>query len=131
MNAAKAKGTRFEVRVRDYLRENGFPQAERIPSEGAKDRGDIAGVPFVLECKATKREDLAEAMKEARKEMENAGKPGFAVVRPSRGRPIEEAFATVPLWLLARLMYEIREHRRVPGSVHDLTDDCWCWNETA
>lgn len=105
-NRAKARGTNWEVRVRDYLRANGFPQAERLPSEGRGDRGDVAGVPFVLECKAVKREDLAEAMKEARKEAENAGKPGYAVVRPNRGKPVAEAFVTCPLWLFAGLMRE-------------------------
>jgi hypothetical protein len=108
-SASKKKGSAFEVRVRDYLRTAGFPHAERIPSEGAKDRGDIAGVPFVLECKATTREQLAEAMKEARKEALNAGKPGYAVVRPNRGKPIEEAFVTCPLWLFASLMREDAE----------------------
>jgi hypothetical protein len=105
-NRAKAKGTGFEVRVRDYLRTAGFPRAERLPSEGTKDRGDIAGVPIVLECKATTREQLAEAMKEARKEAENAGLPGYAVVRPWRSHSVAEAFATVPLWLLAAYMRE-------------------------
>lgn len=115
-NPSKQRGTRFEVRVRDYLRTVGFPQAERLPGEGKADRGDIAGVPLVLECKATKREDLAEAMKEARKEALTAGKPGYAVVRPSRGRPIEEAFCTVPLWLLAQLMREdINDEPRPEG----------------
>lgn len=105
-NPAKAKGTAWEVRVRDYLRGAGFPHAERLPSEGAKDRGDISGCPYVIECKATTREELAQAMTEAAREAASAGKPGYAVVRPSRGRHVSEAFATVPLWLLASLMRE-------------------------
>lgn len=105
-NPSKKKGTVFEGRVRDYLSANGFPHAERLPSEGSKDRGDISGCPFVIECKATTREQLAQAMKEAAKEAANAGKPGYAVVRPSRGRDISEAFTTVPLWLFATLMRE-------------------------
>lgn len=105
-NPSKRKGSAWEVRVRDYLREQGFPHAERLPSEGSKDRGDVSGCPFVIECKATTREELAGAMREAAKEAENAGKPGYAVVRPSRGRSIDQAFATIPLWLLAALMRE-------------------------
>ena len=104
-NPSKIKGTKFEVRVRDYLRSQGF-DCERIASGGSNDCGDLSGCPYVIECKATKREDLAMAMREAAKEAANAGKPGYAVVRPSRGRPIAEAFATVPLWLLASLMRE-------------------------
>jgi hypothetical protein len=104
VSRSKRIGTEWEVRVRDYLRQNGFPQAERLPSEGSADRGDISGCPFVVECKRTTREQLAEAMKEAAKEAKNAGKAGYAVVRPSRGRNVSEAFTTIPLWLFACLM---------------------------
>ncbi len=103
-NRSKAKGSAWEKRVRDYLQAEGFEHAERLPSEGSADRGDISGCPYVIECKATTQEQLATAMREAAKEAENAGKPGYIVVRPFRGRHVSEAYATMPLWLATALM---------------------------
>ena len=63
MSAAKRKGPAFEGQVVSYLREHGFPQAERRVMGGSRDRGDVAGVPgWVLELKATRALDLAEAL---------------------------------------------------------------------
>lgn len=71
MSKAKQTGTAGEVAVRDYLREEGWP-AERIPTEGAKDRGDILGVPdFTIEVKAHREFRLAEWMGELEKEQAN------------------------------------------------------------
>lgn len=73
-NKSKAKGTLAEVGVRDFLRANGFPYAERLPTEGGKDRGDITGVPgVVIEVKNCKTFDLAGWVKECEVEMANAG----------------------------------------------------------
>lgn len=73
-NPSKRKGTAAEVAVRDYLRVNGFPYAERLACEGSKDRGDITGVPgVVVEVKSTKGHDLAGWLGELEAEMGNAG----------------------------------------------------------
>lgn len=45
MNKPKIKGTFAETTVVNYLRDNGFPYAERRTLKGAKDRGDVAGCP--------------------------------------------------------------------------------------
>ncbi len=53
VNRPKDIGTRFETSVVRYLRESGFPGAERRALAGAADLGDITGCPgIVWECKA-------------------------------------------------------------------------------
>ena len=73
-NPSKAKGSAAEVAVRDCLRANGYPMAERLPTEGAKDRGDITGVDpkLVIEVKACKAMDLAGWAAEVEAEKANA-----------------------------------------------------------
>ena len=51
MSKNKARGTKHETNVVNYLRANGFPHAERRTLSGAKDRGDInaaAGLVIVV-----------------------------------------------------------------------------------
>lgn len=85
-NPSKAKGTKAEVQVRDYLRAHGYPYAERIPTEGAKDRGDIAGVSGVtIEVKAVREMSLSTWVDEARKEAANARTPVGVVWHKRRG----------------------------------------------
>jgi len=45
VNKPRIKGTFAETVVVNYLRDNGFPYAERRTLKGAKDRGDVAGCP--------------------------------------------------------------------------------------
>jgi hypothetical protein len=45
VNKPKSKGTFAETTVVNYLRDNGFPYAERRTLKGARDRGDVAGCP--------------------------------------------------------------------------------------
>lgn len=45
VNKPRTKGTFAETVVVNYLRDNGFPYAERRTLKGAKDRGDVAGCP--------------------------------------------------------------------------------------
>jgi hypothetical protein len=87
VTASKKRGTAFESAVVAWLRANGRPQVERRALNGARDRGDIAGLPnSVLECKATSRLDLAGAVDEARVEAANAGVDLYAAVIKRRGR---------------------------------------------
>lgn len=48
MTKEREKGTRAETIVTSYLQGRGWPHAERRAMSGAKDRGDIAGVPGVV-----------------------------------------------------------------------------------
>lgn len=50
MSKSKAKGTAAESAVVKYLREQGWPSAERRALNGASDRGDIAGVVGTVIC---------------------------------------------------------------------------------
>jgi Holliday junction resolvase len=74
MSASKRKGTGWESAVVQYLKENGVTQAERRALTGAKDRGDIAGIPgVVIECKNEARIDLASYANETEQERLNDG----------------------------------------------------------
>ena len=81
MSAGKAKGTRWESAVVAFLREHGFPWADRVPLSGSKDRGDVTVGPGspVHETKNQARHSLSEWLDEANEEAANARAP-FGVV---------------------------------------------------
>lgn len=87
MSAAKRAGTSWESAIVAYLSANGFPHAERRALNGAKDRGDIAGIPgVVIEAKNRKVIDLAGFIDEAEAERANDGaRLGVAWIK-RRGR---------------------------------------------
>lgn len=73
---AKAKGAKAENQVAEWLREHGYPDADRRIRNGRHDRGDIAGVPYmVVEVKntASYAGELAGWLAEAETERTNAG----------------------------------------------------------
>ena len=107
MTASKQKGTAFETLVVRYLRENGFPYAERAPLAGNKDRGDITGTPgLVWECKNAKTHRLGEWIEETQVEASNAGPDwyGILVVKRPRHGSAADAFAIMPLNEMAALL---------------------------
>lgn len=74
MSASKRKGTGWESAVVQFLQENGAPQVERRALNGAKDRGDIAGIPgVVIECKNEREITLASYANETEQERVNDG----------------------------------------------------------
>jgi hypothetical protein len=74
MSASKRKGTGWESAVVQYLKDNGVQYAERRTLNGAKDRGDIAGIPgVVIECKNEKSISLAGYANETEQERDNDG----------------------------------------------------------
>lgn len=84
MNRSKAKGTSWESAIVDYLRGDGWPAVERRALGGAKDRGDIAGIPgVVIEAKSAARLALAAWLAEAEVERVN-DVAEFAVVWAKR-----------------------------------------------
>lgn len=98
MSAAnKAKGTRFEREVADYLRIF-FPKAERAPRWGSVDKGDLVNTgPFTFECKAVRSIDLASFVDQANVEAKNANTPyGVAVVK-RRNKSIGDAYVVMDL----------------------------------
>jgi hypothetical protein len=87
VSASKARGTRWESAIVDYLRANGVPHAERRALGGASDRGDIAGIPaVVVEAKNAKATTLAAWVDEAEAERRNDGAELAVVWHHRRGR---------------------------------------------
>jgi len=92
VNPSKAKGTRGETAVVNYLRVNGFPTAERRALAGSADRGDIlATIGVILEVKAgTSAQTASPAliekwMQQTRTEAVNAGVDIAALIVQRRG----------------------------------------------
>lgn len=87
MSAAKRKGTAAESAVVQYLQAMGFTQAERRTLNGAKDRGDIAGLPgVVIEVKNCARQELAGWVAEAEVERNNDNASLGVVWHKRRGK---------------------------------------------
>lgn len=88
--SAKAAGARFESSVAAYLAEHVDDRIERRTSNGAKDRGDIAGLRHMgqrvaVECKDTSRWTPAEWLREAEIERGNDDAVAGLVVAKKRG----------------------------------------------
>lgn len=104
--SARAKGTRWESAIVDYLRTNGVPHAERRALNGSQDRGDVAGIPgLVIEGKNTARAELAGWLDEAEAERVNAGAAVAVVWHKRRGRASPgDGFVTMSGATLVRLL---------------------------
>jgi hypothetical protein len=108
-NPSKAKGSLFEKQVCEYLASY-WPDVERRVQAGANDRGDVAGIHgWVVELKATKQLDLAGALREAELEAQHAGVRRFVAVFKRRQQSVTEAYAVMPLWLWALVVYELEK----------------------
>lgn len=106
-NPSKAKGTRWESAVVAYLHSIGLDEARRQVQAGAKDIGDIGGLPgFILEAKDAARLEFSEWVRQARREADNAGVPYGAVVAKRRRAAVEDAYAVMDLETLGRLLLE-------------------------
>jgi len=98
VNRSRAKGTKFETLVVDYLR-TWFPQAIRHPLHGTVDVGDVHGVPgLVVQCKNTTRPELSEWIKAAQRQALNAGVSyGVVVHKRVAKAQAEDQFVTMTL----------------------------------
>jgi len=107
-NPSKQKGTSAETAVVKYLKENGFPKAERRALQGNLDKGDISGVEdVVFEVKDHKKMDLAGWVKELEVEVENAFAVTGAVIHKKRGTlDVGEWYATMPVYMFLDLIRE-------------------------
>jgi hypothetical protein len=111
-NPNKAKGTRFESEVVNYLREAGLP-AVKPRQEGNEDVGDIHVGEFVIQCKnwadvqAATRAGLDGAERQAAARAKRVGMPWrlyVPVVAVKRARrPTGETFITMTLDTFVRL----------------------------
>lgn len=108
MSKSKQKGTAAETAVVKYLKENGFPYAERRALHGTLDKGDITGCgPIVFEVKNHKAMDLAGWVAELKAEIANAEAMTGAVVAKKRGTTFPgDWYAIMPFGLLVKLLKE-------------------------
>ena len=106
MSKSKQKGTAAETAVVRYLRENGFPYAERRALTGNYDQGDITGCgPIVFEVKNHKSMDLAGWIQGLITEIANANAITGAVVAKKRGTTFPgDWYAIMPFGLLVELL---------------------------
>lgn len=87
-NANKAKGSRAERQVADYLVGSGL-LVERIPAGATLDRGDLwveGTVMPTIDVKDHKEITLAAWVDRANEQAENAGRPFGAVWHKRRGK---------------------------------------------
>lgn len=127
-NPQKAKGTRWETAVVEFLRGVlGRRRVYKPRAEGFRDVGDIHAPPFVLQAKDWRdvtgalREGLAGAVVQA----EHAEYPfGAAVVKRAR-KPVGDAYFVMRLEDAARLMdrLAVAEGRAAEGTVADSSLD--------
>lgn len=84
MSKSKQKGTAAETAVVNYMRDHGFPGAERRALNGNADKGDInAGPGLCIEVKAHKRYSIPEWMTETAIEAINARADyGVLIIKP-------------------------------------------------
>ncbi len=108
-NPSKAKGSLFEREVVEFLNANGLPLAERRVTRGAKDAGDVSGVPgWVFELKATKVLNFAGALAEAHVEAANAKAPWYAAIVKRRRQGVAAAYVVMPLEEFTALLVDGR-----------------------
>lgn len=110
-NAQKAKGTRWESALRDYLRSVGLP-AYRPAQEGRLDVGDLHGLdPFVGQAKdyADTVTALRVGVDGAEVQARNAGRDfGVAFVKRAR-KPVAQGYAVVSVETFARVLERLRK----------------------
>lgn len=104
----KRKGSAYEREVAAFLRDNGFPEADRRYGAGVQyDKGDLVGVPGVtIECKNQVKIDLAGFLDEALVEAVNARtKYGVAVIKRRR-RSTGDSYVVLSLSQFVELLKE-------------------------
>ncbi len=104
--AAKAKGAGAERDLRDWLKENGFPYADRRLAGATLDKGDISGIPGVtIEVKNHAKMNLAGWIEELLVEMANDKAWTGTVVhkRKGKGSPADW-YATMPVSVWVKLL---------------------------
>lgn len=108
-NANKAKGTRYEGEIRDYLNSIGF-EVRRVVQMGSADQGDLRGYPLhIIEAKSEQKMRLPEYVKQAEREADNAHQPfGVSFVKRTRAS-IADGYAVRSIATDARLIARLRD----------------------
>ena len=108
----KSLGTGHETAIKMWLREHGWPFADRKVLAGANDEGDLRlseRIPFVIEAKTAKsttdRASLGTFVKELEAEVKNANAEAGAVVFKKKGTTdVGEYYAIMPVHMLNALL---------------------------
>lgn len=103
---SQRKGSQWERDIRDHLRANGWPHAERIPAGATHDRGDIGGIPgVVIEAKNAKRHELGPWLDETVAEAANVSPttiPLLVIKRRLHG--VGGAYAVMPFSVALKVL---------------------------
>lgn len=115
-NRNKAKGTSFEVLVRDYLILRGFKKAHRPALSGGNDTGDINGIAnletfrnVAIQCKNQKTMKLSEWLNDTVDQAErlDGAVPALVVKRVGKGeKALGESYVVMRLQDFADLLKE-------------------------
>jgi hypothetical protein len=113
-NRAKAKGTSFEVLVRDYLIRKGFIHAHRPALSGGNDTGDVNGLArksdmrrVAVQCKNQKTFQLSQWLNDTVEQAKRLGDavPVLVVKRAGKGeKALGESYAVLRLDDLVQLL---------------------------
>jgi hypothetical protein len=104
---AKTKGRETENQAVDWLREQGWADAERRRLQGTLDQGDVAGVPGIcIEVKSAAEWKPVQWLRETTVETLNAGADlGFVMARPRGGVNVADwAIIMTPATLMQLLI---------------------------
>jgi hypothetical protein len=115
-NRSKAKGTAFEVLVRDYLIKKGFIHAHRTALEGGQDKGDIHGIirratmrKVAVQCKNDKSFNISGWLNDTVEQAQrlNDAVPVLVVKRKGKGeKALGDSYAIMRLDDLVQLLEE-------------------------
>jgi hypothetical protein len=106
-NPNKAKGTRWEVSVADYLRAGGFTEAFRLAPGGFLDAGDIGGIrDFAFECRDKNAFELSNNVKDANDRAIKKNCSYGAAVLKKRGDNVENGYVVLDIKTFVRLLQE-------------------------
>lgn len=108
MSRERARGTAWESAIVAFLQSAGFGYAERRALSGARDKGDITGLPgVVIEAKNESRTDLSGWLNEAHTERGNAGADIGVVWFKRRGKAsAADGYVLMDGATFAALLYE-------------------------
>lgn len=112
MSKMKSLGTQNETAIKEWLRANGWPYADRKVLAGANDEGDIRlseRIPFVIEAKTAKsttdRASLGTFVRELEVEVANADAECGAVIFKKKGTTnVGDYYAIMPVHMLNELL---------------------------
>jgi hypothetical protein len=101
-------GTRAETALVNWLHANGHGEAYRLAKAGARDVGDIGGLPLTIQVKARRAMDLAGWVDDAQVQASNAGNDVGVVFhkRKGKGNP-GEWYCTLPVAAFIELFGEL------------------------